>query len=57
MPSNSIYREHGYTDRDDYLESLADEYGVDLLYVVALAELLGEVEDFDGLPTTLADAV
>ena len=37
------YEEHGYRDRNDYLCSLADDYGVDEDKVFVLAELLGEV--------------
>lgn len=36
-------------ERLAYLEEVADEYGVDLFTVVALAEVLGEDEDYDGL--------
>jgi len=50
-----IFRENGYTDRDDYLEALADVYGADLDSVLALADMLGENEDFDGLISALND--
>ena len=36
-------------ERLAYLEGVADDYGVDLFTVVALAEVLGEDEDYDGL--------
>lgn len=49
----SLYEEHGYKSRSDYLESLADEYDVDLEIVNALADILGEDEDFDGLVSEL----
>ena len=45
----NIYQEHGYENRKDYLESLAEEYGVLYETVLLTAELLGENEDFDGL--------
>jgi hypothetical protein len=51
----SIYTEHGYRSRRDYLESLADDTGVELSTVLALADMLGPTEDFDGLVTGLQD--
>ena len=53
MPN--IYISHGYADRNEYLESLADEYGIDIQIVAAAADALGPNEDFDGLLTTLED--
>jgi hypothetical protein len=35
--------------RAEYLWDLADNYGVDPAKVFALADLLGESEDYDGL--------
>jgi len=52
----SIYLEHGYTDRNDYLRSIAEDYNVPLSKVMVLADLLGPSEDFDGLITALEDA-
>lgn len=48
----SIYTDNGFVDRDDYLDSLREEYGnaVDLLISV-----LPPSEDFDGLITSLED--
>jgi len=51
----SVYQKHGYKDRNDYLSSTADEYGVDPYVVSCLADLLGENEDFDGLINELED--
>ena len=51
----SIYVEHGYLDRQDYLTCLAEDHGVELFVVEALADLLGESEDFDGLVTAVED--
>lgn len=51
----SVYQEHGYEDREDYLLSLADQYGVDLAFVMALADGLGPNEDFDGLVNMIED--
>lgn len=49
----SIYRENGYENRRDYLESLCEEYPRDAVY--AAADMLGPNEDFDGLVTMLED--
>ena len=51
----NIYEEYGFKDRAEYLRNLAEEYGVDLERVVALADLLGPNEDFDGLVTAIQD--
>lgn len=51
----NIYKEHGYENRRDYLESLASEYEVDYGTVAMLASMLGESEDFDGLVSMLED--
>lgn len=55
MPK-SVYQEHGYEDREDYLRNMAEDHGVDLHTVLMLADLLGPSEDFDGLVTALQDA-
>ena len=52
-----IYQENGFKDRREYLQSLADEFGVPLSDVLMFASLLGPNEDFDGLVTTLEDFV
>lgn len=51
--SRSVYQEHGFKNRAEYLESLCDEYPREHVY--ALAGLLGPNEDFDGLVTSLED--
>jgi hypothetical protein len=51
----SQYTEEGYTSRRDYLESLADDLGIDRAEVFALASMLGSSEDFDGLVTMCED--
>jgi hypothetical protein len=53
----TIYQEHGYETRLEYLEGLADELGVDPEAVFALADMLGAGEDFDGLVTSLEDFI
>lgn len=49
------YIEAGYETRKQYLESLSDQYDVDIEMVIALASLLGRDEDFDGLISALED--
>ena len=51
----SVYKENGYNDREDYLSCMAEDYGVDIETVEALADLLGQTEDFDGLISALED--
>jgi hypothetical protein len=51
----STYQNHGYRDRKEYLDSLADDLGVNPGTVYMLADLLGPDEDFDGLVTALED--
>ena len=51
----SIYTDEGYKNRRDYLENLADDYGVNRETVFALAAMLGSNEDFDGLVTAVED--
>lgn len=50
-----IYTQKGFKDRYDYLDSLAEEYGVSKMVVYSLADLLGPSEDFDGLINALED--
>ena len=51
----SIYTDEGFTGRRDYLESLAEDYGIDTSTVFAMASILGSSEDFDGLISSLED--
>lgn len=51
----NVYKQKGYKDRYDYIESLADEYGVSKMVVYSLADMLGPSEDFDGLINALED--
>lgn len=53
MNEHNAYTANGYTSRRDYLESLCEEYERSAVY--ALADILGESEDFDGLITSLED--
>ena len=52
-----VYQENGYKNRDDYLNSLSEDYGVPIDAVLVLAEVLGPDEDFDGLISNLEDAM
>jgi hypothetical protein len=49
------YTTKGYKDRDDYLASLADDRGIDMMAVRMIADMLGPSEDFDGLVSELED--
>ena len=51
----SVYQDHGYGSRQDYIECLADDFGLSVKLVQELADLLGPNEDFDGLVTSLED--
>ena len=51
----SIYTDNGFISRKDYLNSLADDFGVDKNTVYDLASVLGPEEDFDALVTELED--
>jgi len=50
-----LYLEYGAESRAEYLANLAEEYDVPLDTVQALADVLGPLEDFDGLVTSLED--
>lgn len=52
----TIYQEQGYTNRKEYLEGLAEDFGLPADTVFMLASLLGESEDFDGLVCACEDA-
>lgn len=50
---DNIYVQNGYANRKEYLDSLREEYGTDI--VNTLIGVLPASEDFDGLITTLED--
>lgn len=52
---SSVYQQRGYENRRDYLQQLAEDHGVDVMDVYALADMLGESEDFDGLINAIED--
>lgn len=53
MMESTVYELNGYTDKEDYLNSLREEYGEDV--VDCLISILPESEYFDGLVTALED--
>ena len=55
MVIDNVYEMNGQADRQEYLDDLADNMGIDRSIVSALADMLGETEDFDGLVTSLED--
>ena len=50
---NNVYQAHGFSNRQEYLNDLADQYGREL--VEALTSVLPASEDFDGLLVELED--
>ena len=53
--NKEVYAKNGYENREDYLNGLADDRGIDRLAVDMIADILGESEDFDGLINALDD--
>ena len=53
-PIMSIYTDNGYANRKEYLNELREEYGE---IVNILTSVLPASEDFDGLITSLEDAM
>lgn len=53
--NSARYKADGYKDREDYLTSLAKDFGVGMSAVSMIAEMLGPSEDFDGLVNALED--
>ena len=51
--AQNVYQLNGFDNREDYLNSLREEYGEEL--VDALTSVLPASEDFDGLITELED--
>ena len=49
----SRYETAHYSNRREYLNWLAEVYGVDRADVVLLSSILGTDQDFDGLPAAL----
>ena len=55
MSDLNVYWQNGFRNRREYLEYLADEYGIDISVVISFATILGEDEDFEELIFTLND--
>jgi len=51
--NNAVYLQNGFYSREEYLASLKEEYGAEI--VEALTSVLPASEDFDGLVTELED--
>lgn len=51
------YIRRGFSSRDEYLQSLADEYGLPFHVVSTVSEFNGPSEDFDGLILLLDDMI
>jgi hypothetical protein len=51
----SVYTRKGYSNRKEYLQALAEDYGLPFDTVLMTAESLGPEEDFDGLVSELED--
>ena len=51
----SIYQDKGYRNRKEYLEAVAEDFGVPKKVVFAMASMLGEEEDFDALVSEIED--
>lgn len=49
------YQADGAIDRFGYLEFLARDHGVEFETILAMVDVLGPDEDFDGLVTSLED--
>ena len=51
----TIYQDYGFANRREYLINLAEDFGLPVVEVFAIACLLGSSEDFDGLICALED--
>lgn len=51
----SKYAIEGYGSREEYLKSLAEDFGVPKYKVMIIASILGPEEDFDGLVAYLGN--
>lgn len=54
-PQYNPYIENGYRSREQYFESLSEEYNVSLEVIIEMAEFMGQSEDFDGLVNMIKD--
>lgn len=45
----TIYTQLGYIDRYHYFTTLAENFGIEVMKILLVAEKLGPEQDFDGL--------
>ena len=57
MSCMDVYPENGFKNREEYLLSLADQFGVSVYEVKEISSFIGECEDFDALVILLEDYV
>lgn len=55
--NNTPYEDEGFENRTEYLESLANDFGLPLKIVKQQAQYLGREADFDALPETLQEII
>ena len=55
MNDESVYWNKGYKNRTEYLLHISEVYGIPYDTVKAVANTLGQNEDFDGLIAILED--
>ena len=55
MSNYNRYKKAGYETREDHLNDLAVRYNINPMIISALAEILGDEEDFDGLISAIED--
>jgi hypothetical protein len=53
--NKDVYTRNGFENRGAYLDSLAEDYGVDPFVIHMVADMIGPSEDFDGLVSELED--
>jgi len=51
----NVYQEKGFKDREEYLESIGEDYDIPAGFIEAMSDVLGESEDFDGLLSSMED--
>ncbi len=44
MADKSIYEQNGFKDRGDYLKSVADDFGTDMMVVTGILKFLGKMK-------------
>lgn len=46
---STIYKQYGFIDRADYFQFLSESFGIGIVDVKAVSDLLSEEDDFNGL--------